>query len=268
MSLSDPYRQTNVRSHKEEGASRIQTNTIDREKIQNKLITCIDPLNSASHPQDKLINIVTGRISPASVNVHNSVLLGEKLMRSYEEGWLQSFHKTLTKPTVTMSASRKKVTVGDVGVFDTTLIFSRVLCLCKVRDIDMKDVIRYELAGVPPSMFDETGELGITQSKSTLKTKLQVEVADQRSSIPDAIVLDGCGLLWVINWPTLGLVQDYIRNLMEYVSLSLRICDTCLIFDRYYDNSIKETTHTSRAGYNASGKHQLSLLLPLPLRKV
>ena len=74
-----------------------------------------------------------------------------------------------------MSASRTNVIVRDVGVFDTSLIFSRVLCLQKVRDIDMKNVMGYKLAGVPPSMFDETGEMCITKSKSTQKSKLQVD---------------------------------------------------------------------------------------------
>ena len=41
----------------------------------------------------------------------------------------------LTKPIATMSASRKKVYVGDVEVFGSSLIFSRVLCLQKVRYI-------------------------------------------------------------------------------------------------------------------------------------
>ena len=63
----------------------------------------------------------------------------------------------------------KNVIMGDVGVFDTSLILSRVLCLQKVRDIDMKDVMGYKLVRVPPLMFDETGEMRITKSKSTLK---------------------------------------------------------------------------------------------------
>ena len=268
LSLSDPYKQSTVTDHKEEGASRIKTDAGDREKIRNKLVICIDPLNPDSHPPGNLINIVTGRISPASVNVDDSVKLGENLMRTYEEGWPQSFNKPLKKPTVTMSGSRKKVNVGDVGVFDTSLIFSRVLCLQKVRDIDMKDVMGYELAGVPPSMFDETGEMRITKSKSTLKLKLQVEVTDRRSIHPDAIILDGCAILWVINWPSHGIVEDYIKNLVHYISLSLALGDTYLVFDRYYDNSIKQTTRTSRAGNNASRQHQLSLLTPLPPQKV
>ena len=62
------------------------------------------------------------------------------------KGGLKAFNKTLKNTTVTMSASRKNVIVGDVGVFDTSLILSRVLCLQTVRDIDMKDVMGYKLA--------------------------------------------------------------------------------------------------------------------------
>ena len=268
MSLADDNIQITITTHKEEGSSRIRTDTTDREKIRNKLVTCIDPLHPASHPQDNLINIVTGRISPGLVNVDNSVQLGEQLMKSYEQGWPQSFHKTLKKPTVTMSVSRKQVHVGDVGTFDTSLIYSRVMCLQKVRDIDMKDVLGYELAAVPPSMFDEAGEMRITKSKSTLKTKLQIELTDRRSVPPDVIILDGCAIMWVIHWPAHGLVQDYIKNVVDYVRSQLQIADTYLIFDRYYNNSIKETTRIARAGKNASRHHQLSLLTPLPPQKV
>ena len=45
----------------------------------------------------------------------DSVQVCEKLMKSYRERWPQSFHKTLTKPI--MSVSRKNVSVGDVTVF-------------------------------------------------------------------------------------------------------------------------------------------------------
>ena len=86
MSLSGPDIQTTVSTHTEEGTSRILADATDREKIRNKFVTCIDPLNPASHSLCNLINIVTGYISPASVNVDDSVQLGEQLMRNYEEG--------------------------------------------------------------------------------------------------------------------------------------------------------------------------------------
>ena len=48
-------------------------------------------------------------------------------------------------------------------------------------------------------MFDETGEVHIIKSKYTLKSKLQVEVTDCRSIPLDAIILDGCAIMWVMN---------------------------------------------------------------------
>lgn len=116
-------------------------------------------------------------------------------------------------------------------------------------------------------MFDDTGEMHLTKSKSTLKTKLQVELINRRSVPPYVIVLDGCAILWVIHWSAHGLVQDYTKNLGEYLACHLKIADTFLIFG-CNDNSIKETTCTSTAGKNAGRQHQLSKLTPFPPQKV
>ncbi len=267
LSLSDPDQQTTVTTHKEEGLSRIQTDAIDREKNRDKLATCIDPLKSDSHDPCALVNIVTGRIASPTVNIDESVKFGNHLMKSYEDGWPENFHKPLAKPTVTM-AEQKRVKVGDVPVFEPSLIYGRVLCLQKVRDINMKDVPSYELAFAPPSMFDKSGEMRITKAKSSLKTKLQVEQSERFFSPPDVTILDGCAILWVVRWQAHGLVKDFIKNFVDYLSSHLRINDTYLIFDRYYDNSVKNIMRTFRAGKDASRQHELSLLTPHPSQKV
>ena len=59
-------------------------------------------------------------------------------------------------------------------VYDTRLIYSRVLGLQKVRNINLQDILKYELAPVPPSMFEHNGDIRITKSKSILKQQLQV----------------------------------------------------------------------------------------------
>ena len=268
QSMTERNSQSIVTTHKEEGSSRIQTDASDREKIRNKLLTCIDPLNSDSHPHG-LVNIVTGCISPDSVNVDNSLAIGLQQMKDYEQGWPQSFHKPLTKKVVLMSVSRKHIKVNDIPVFDTSLIYSRVLGLQKARDINLKDVLSHELAGIPTSMFDEkTGGMRITSSKSTLKKKLQVEVSNRTSSQAECIVLDGCAVLWVIAWPDRGVVQDFVKNVLTYVTGYLQTADTYLVFDRYYSKSIKQITRTARMGKNASRRHQLSLDTTLPMKKV
>ena len=108
----------------------------------------------------------------------------------------------------------------------------------------------------------------ITKTKSTLKKKLQIEVSDRTCNPPECIILDGCAILWIINWPTHGTVEDYIKNFISYIIESLRKCDTYLIFDRYYEKSIKFITRNTRAGKDASRHHQLLLNTPLPPQKV
>ena len=60
----------------------------------------------------------------------------------------------------------------DVAKYDPGLVYGRVMCLQKVRGINMKDVLSYELASAPPSMFDTAEEMRITKSKSSMTTKL------------------------------------------------------------------------------------------------
>ena len=96
-----------------------------------------------------------------------------------------------------------------VDLYDAQLIITRVLCMQKVREINLKDVLSYELAGILPSMFDEKSEeMHLSTSKSKLKTKLQVQVTGRRSVPADVIILDECAILSLIDWPAHGTVKD------------------------------------------------------------
>jgi hypothetical protein len=116
----------------------------------------------------------------------------------------------------------------------------------KVREIDIKDVLSYALAGLPPSMFDDKpGEIHPPTSKSTLKAKLQVEMTDRRSA--DVIILDECAILWVIDWPAHVSVNDFVRNIVGYMVRCMQAADNYLVFDRYCQNSFKEATRTAKS---------------------
>jgi hypothetical protein len=63
-----------------------------------------------------------------------------------------------------MDHARKHVKVRAVKVFDTNLIYSRVIDLqASGRDIDIKNVLDHELAPVPTSMFDDSVEIKIAK---------------------------------------------------------------------------------------------------------
>ena len=90
-----------VKTHKEEMPARLKSDSKDRENIREKLQTCIDPLNADDHPTG-IINIVSGRIGPESVNADDSVNIGKKKINAYEASWPEGFYNSLTNKVVTL----------------------------------------------------------------------------------------------------------------------------------------------------------------------
>ena len=121
--------------------------------------------------------------------------------------------------------------------------------------MNLEDVLKYEQALLPVSMFTNTGEMRVASNKAALKNKLKVEITSRTRSKSASVIIDGSALMWVVHWPLHGTVQDKIRNFIDYISSHLQLADTYLIFDSYHDNSIKDITRTSRAGKDASRQH-------------
>ena len=63
-------------------------------------------------------------------------------------------------------------------------------------------------------------------------------------------------------------MQDYVNHFCGYVLNKLSDANVNLVFDRYFDYSIKSITRTARAGQEVRQKHQLSLNTPLPPQQV
>ena len=129
-------------------------------------------------------------------------------------------------------------------------------------DIKLSDVLQYELAPVPASMFAENREMRIAKKKATLKKNLQVETPSRLTPQPDVTIIDGCAILCVIHWPNRGTVRDFVDSFTSFIFGKVERCDIYLVFDRYHDFGIQNGTRLARAG------HKLSLQTPLPLQKV
>lgn len=69
--------------------------------------------------------------------------------------------------------------------------------------------------------FNDNGDMRITKSKSTLTKKLQIDVSARLTNQPEAIILDGCAILWVISWPANGTVEDFLKLLLAYIVVKL-----------------------------------------------
>ena len=143
------------------------------------------------------------------VNVYNAIDLGRAQMKECEASWPEGFRQPLRKRVRTMKECNKKSTTATAEQFGSGLIFARALALMNPRDIKVEHTLSSELAPVPTSMFNEKmRKLYIAKSKSIRQNKLQVEQSAHATAPPDAIVIDGCALLWVVHWPSKASVQD------------------------------------------------------------
>ena len=94
---NDPARDVDAKRHKEEMMTRMLSDANDREKLRNKLEESINPLDSAQHPEEGILNIVNGRISPDEVNVDRALEIGETTMKTFELSWPTGFNSPISK---------------------------------------------------------------------------------------------------------------------------------------------------------------------------
>ena len=79
-------------------------------------------------------------------------------------------------------------------------MFSRLFMISQTTStpIDMKDILRYELTPMP--LFRSAGSPIFCKSKSVMKADLQIQMNSRITKLPDFSILDGCAILWIIQW--------------------------------------------------------------------
>ena len=111
--------------------------------------------------------------------------------------------------------TKKSIKVGAVKVYDTNLIYSRVIGL---QASDRPDLLAHELAPDPPAQYTDSGELRTASAKSVLKTNTpQLLSARGAQENVDVIVIDGSGYLWIPSWLASGTTQHYIEKLKYHI---------------------------------------------------
>ena len=254
--------------HKEEGPGRIKADQLDRNKLQNTLEKCIHPLAVETHKNSSmLVNVYTGEKVGKDKNVNMAVEIGHKQMMEFCSGLPQGFRDKLSCKVVTMAESKKRKQRSEVAPFNTELLFSRVMYLLGNQQLDFTTLFNYELSPVPTSMFHDSGDARYPKSKVVLKNKLKVEVSTRGVEV-GAVVVDGGGMLHsLIHWPKDGSVEDLAKGVELYVSKFVKHSDVYLIFDRYFEKSIKSDTRMERIG-TFKRSHQLSIATSLPSKEM
>ena len=138
---------------------------------------CINPLDPEQHPET-IINIVNGMIGPSSVNIDKAIDIGTRQMKEFERKLPDNFYESIPMKVTTMAATKKSLKMGDSKFYNTELIYSRVIGLqASSRDISITEVISCELSPIPTALFNDSGEMQISKSKSDLKNLTKIDVS-------------------------------------------------------------------------------------------
>ena len=227
--------------HKEESLKRIKSDQEDRESLRRYLSGIIDPMDPSTHPEGHLLNIVSGQIAAENCDVHDAVSKGSQVIKAFKESWPDGFYQPISQPVVLMDNAKRFVKIGENRIYDQSFIFARVSELSHSnRNINMEDCLSTELAAYPPAYFDEEGKMR-TGVKSKLTASLAVRISERRMPKCDKqIYYDVSALLWSITWPSEGSeLNTYIKAFQVFVLAALANGDVVLVFDRYFDDSVK-----------------------------
>ena len=139
-------------------------------------------------------------------------------MLEFNDSLPEGFRSRLSNKVNTMVKSKKAKKTGETNeIYNTELIFSRVMYLLNARQIDLESIFHYELAPVPTSMFQDNGEPRFIKAKSVLKNKLKVEISP-RNLKPDVVIIDGGGMLHAaVHWQKEGTVKDFTEGVCNYI---------------------------------------------------
>ena len=196
------------------------------------------------------------------MNVDKSVEIGISGLKKFLTSLPEGFHKTISKEVKTMAEVKKGAKINETMVYNTDIIFSRVMCLISADEIDIKQVWAFELSPIVPSLFNQFGEGRYPKNKSELKNALKVEVTKRSVGVFDLVILDGCALLWTTHRPIGGTISDFAEIFLKKIQVYLGSSDVYLEFDRYHQYSTKSCTREARVG-SVCSHHTLSLFSPL-----
>ena len=184
----------------------------------------------------------------------------------------KSFWDPLKKTTVLTFTDMKKAIPNDKDrrlIIDTEVLFRRLLAVARSRDVDLKNVLRHQLAAVPPALFHDDGRMRKT-NKADLAQKLESSCPDGLASLPEvsdaissAYIIDGMAVVQSLNenhfrtFDDLAeVVQKRIVRLLRNPSLGLS--SVTIVFDRY-DNAFSiKSAERERRGSNSEQAYPIT----------
>ena len=243
-------------SHKEAAPRRVRR---DEEDVK-KMISCFSSglmTNPFNLDSDALLNIATGVVLPKDVaqTLVHSTNKGRQQMKTFVEQRINSNAVGFWEPIPNMkiktfSSANKKIHVKSsdklVTVNADRDLFGRLLIVSNTRQISLKDVLSFELSPVPYSLANADGSLR-KGTKSVLCSLLEkdVNVVQQLTALPNptVVIIDGMAIIQMsksAGTSTFGDLSEKYYNIFTAPLFSNNCVQVHVVFDQYWENSIKE----------------------------
>ena len=211
-----------------------------------KLLSYLSKRNPFGKDCKDIVNISSGKIAHVASNIDEAKEVGEKIVATMT-GKIVTNVTFKKKDQATHMISPNVVHCEDKAIsIDPLLLFQRLLTAGEASASKLQEVLSFELATAPPSLFDSCGMMRVCQ-KSVLATCLWcTDAAAETPLLSLHHVFDGGSLLHKINWPkgaTYGEIADmYVRFIKS------RHPNATVVFDGYSSNTTtKDSAHSRRA---------------------
>lgn len=240
------------RSHDELGQTR---KARDRNDVLSVIAyitdSCENPFDLNSVPSE-LVNISSGKIATKPVVQSLTTIPGKGkgildnfIAQRLVDGGEKDFWDAVPKSVATTFESMKKSLSFDKAkklLLDPEVLFRRLLCVARHREINLKDVLSYELTPVPPALFHDDGAMRkVTKSDlaSKLEERCQKEtVLKSEAYTRTAYIIDGMSLVQSVNETHFQTFDDLGQIILKRLTRLLKNPDLhieveTVVFDRY-----------------------------------
>ena len=232
--------------------------------------TFIDPF-SLSNPPSRLVNFATGielneESETSLLNCHRE---GKAMLQKFvnerfvvQEGTGQpskSFFEPVPKSKVkTMKAGKTFVKCKSKEVpIGREEMYLRLLAINSFKKVPLERVMSFENAPVPLSLFDDNGKM-VANKKSDFMEKLEFlldpTLIVKDIDAVDAIIFDGMAVIQMLKpvvSPVKTTYSDLASIFWSYVlNKSQGINTIHVVFDRYFENSLKSQTREKRGEHS------------------
>ena len=253
-SISDSDR---VGTHKEGGQKRVHRDEEDVQKllttIKERMANPFEIESSADDGSIPLTNLATGVVMPpeAAVRLVNLESIGRQHLETFIKSRINSnevsFWEPLTRLNIKTFASLSKKTQAKstdermITVAADRDLFARLLIAANSRDIDLREVLSYELSTVPCSLAHNDGTLRKC-TKAHLLSELEREADVQprlpleNDTLPTAYVIDGMAIVQAAKSAGARTFGELASKYFKVITAPLSK-DNCsrvdVVFDRY-----------------------------------